>query len=111
MPPYVGLLRSRPRRDSSVVRLWSWARRRRRPWTVDEAAAAIAASPRRLRANVAALYEAGLIEQVRPRQREGGAWTAAEWRLPDDAGPPPVLVVDGARGLMIGARQIQGAQP
>lgn len=104
MAPYRGAIHRRPRSDSGAARLWQWARTRRAPWLVAEAAEAAGITARRARAIVTALGEAGYLDCTRLSDAIG---EAAEWRL-SEAGRalagPPILVIDGATGLVTGAR-------
>lgn len=104
MAPTPGSIHRRPRRDSKIADLWPWIRARRSPWTADAAALAISASPRRVRAVLRAMAEAGLISVVEEAERHG-KWTPARWSL-TEAGrgvtQAPILIVD--RGSPVGVR-------
>lgn len=108
MSPIPGSIHRRPRSDSGAVRLWAWARARRRPWTCPEAAEQCRISSGRCRAIVRAMHDTGLLDQVRGSELVGGLGQgAAEWRLSAEgraARQPPVLVVDGERGIIVGTR-------
>lgn len=110
MPPYVGLRHRRPRADSGAVRIWRWARRQRGTWTVSDAADAVTVAPRTARKAIAALGEAGLLDQVdQPGQDAGGIFRAAQWRISARgraARGVPILTVDGATGRITGVRLV-----
>src|SRR5437016_4999379 len=108
MSPIPGSIHRRPRSDSGAVRLWTWARTRRRPWTCPEVAEAAAITDRRTREIVRALHEARLLDCVRESEVVGQhGQEAAEWEL-SAAGramlAPPVLIVDGEAGRIVGIR-------
>jgi hypothetical protein len=91
------------------VRLWDWARARRGAWTAAEAAEAAEITPRRSRAIVKALADAGLVELVDPTEplghRAGAA--PARYRLSPEGrahAGAPVLIVDGESGVITGVR-------
>lgn len=108
MAPRRGSIHQRPRRDSGAVILWRWLRSRRSAWTVGEAAEASGLSPRRSREIVAALYRAGLIDQVAEQSLgDAGRFSPAEYRVSAagrTAAGDPVLVVNGATGRVVGVR-------
>ena len=104
MAPTPGSIHRRPRRDSKIAGLWPWIRARRSPWTADAAALAISASPRRVRAVLRAMAEAGLIGVVADSERHG-KWTPARWSLTEagrGVNQAPILIVD--RGSPVGVR-------
>lgn len=107
MSPGKGSTHSRARSDSGAARLWQWARERRGPWTCPEAVEACAISPRRCRAIVAALYAAGVLDQVSESEVSDRGQAPATWRL-SAAGralaAPPIMVVDWVAGLITGVR-------
>lgn len=103
MAPSPGTIHRHARHDSSLIRLWPWARRQRQAWPCSEAADAIDASPRRLRALLAVLAQAGLLERVQ-------AWTPQDqephlWALTDTGRclpRAPVVIV--RQGCPVGVR-------
>lgn len=105
MAPYKGSIHRRARSDSGAARLWHWARTRRRPWTVDMAAAAAEISDRRARAIVRALYEADLLDCLHERELTDQGWAPAEWTVSEygrTIGVAPVMV--SSDGIITGLR-------
>lgn len=112
MAPTKGSIHRRPRSDSGAARIWDWARGKRGPWTSADAAEACEISPRRCRAIVAAMHDAGLLDCERESELAQGSvgmggQQAAEWSL-SVAGralaAPPVLIVDRETGAITGIR-------
>lgn len=109
MPPKLGDIHRRPRSDSGVVRLWEWARGKRGSWTAAEAAEAAEIAPRRARAIIKALCDAGYIDLTAEAESIGGpdGATPAEYRFSAaarDLPGAPVLIVDGESGTITGVR-------
>jgi hypothetical protein len=106
MPPVPGTIHRVPRRDSGAARMWRWAAGRRKPWSTIDLGEAVGGSPRRIRAIVAGWREAGLVEELRPAEKQpDGSQGAALYRVADahHGAPPPVMVVRD--GSIVGARQ------
>jgi len=108
MPPVPGSIHRRPRSDSTAARLWTWARTRRAPWTCADALGAIGGSARRIRGIVAALHQAGILDQISASELTGpGGRAPAEWVLSDVGralAAPPILITDAAAGTITGVR-------
>lgn len=109
MPPILGSIHRVARSDSGAARLWTWARKRKKPWSADDAASACDISRRRCRAIVAALRDAGLIEMVDERENPGHRLgeTARTWQMTDASRgieSAPVMIVDRDRGVITGVR-------
>lgn len=109
MAPAVGSRHRKARPDSAISRLWPWARKRKKPWTTTDAAEACTISARRCRAIVTALHDAGLIEQV--SEAVGYSFskgsTPRTWQVSPKSRHVdfiPIMVVDGARGIITGIR-------
>lgn len=105
MAPYKGSIHRRARSDSGAARLWHWARTRRRPWTVDMAAAAAEISDRRGRAIVRALYEADLLDCLQERELTDQGWAPAEWTVSEygrAVTSAPIMIAE--EGIITGLR-------
>lgn len=107
MSPRKGTTHSAARSDSGAARLWAWARRKRRAWTADEAAAAADIHPNRCRATVKALKDAGLLVEVEARKSlgRGAGSTKPTYRLTPEAeaiDTAPILTM--RNGAIIGVR-------
>lgn len=107
MSPRKGSTHAAARSDSKVPALWSWIRRKRRPWTTVEAAEGAGMSRSRCRLTVLALRDAGLIVEVDTQENLGGrnGSTLPTYRL-----TPAAEAIDAApiltmrNGAIIGVR-------
>src|SRR4029453_6994158 len=107
MAPHKGLLPSRPRSDSGAVRLWQWSRRRRRPWTIAEAASSVDLSLRRTREIVAAMQSARLLRRLSIRKADSsGRFVPAKWITIDARRAIATIIItsDKLRGRIIDVR-------
>lgn len=105
MPPRKGSRHEAPRSDSKVPALWAWLKRRKRPWTIDEAAEGSGMSRNRCRMTVLALHKGGYVIQEEASRSLGyrNGFTPPTWRLAPSAeaiDTAPILVKrDGGFGI------------
>lgn len=67
--------------------IWTAIRRRRKPWTADDIAAASEASGRQVRRVVTALVRAGVVRTLDEQGNGAGGYSSAVYRLVSDLGP------------------------
>jgi len=98
MSARTGYQRATTRSTRHLDALWAEMRRRRKPWTAAQIAAATGVSGRHARRYARALARAGLIECVSPAATEGGRYRAALYLAPA-----------GAAAMAPGTRRSDGA--